>query len=252
VPTPERPINWHLHLWFLVSLMAYVATLPLWRPGLASAPVRRLLACAAARQGDALIMGLGLAIIAAEIAARTLYTAVFEPVVGKTEVAWLFRATLQYAPWFVLGAAAYVEPRLYEALHRVSWPAIAVAVAMKAAWVWGGGALSGPAATIAQAAAEEMATMAAATALLARRWLSGPRDWVTSMNDAVYTVYLFHFLIIYVLATTILPDTLPVHLRLGLVALGAFALGLALHRGAIARVPALALLFNGRTRLRAL
>ena len=196
----ERPANWHLHLWFLFSLAVYVALTPLAVPLMRSAPLRALARRAAALQGDLFVILLGLLAVAGEMAGRAVYGAVFEPVVGSTEFAWLFRATLQFAPWFLFGIVAFTERTFFEALHRISWPALVLAGGLVLANARLG--LGGGAGTALEVLAEEFTTLVAAAALFAlfRRSLSAARPWVAALNDAVYSIYLFHYVLIYALA----------------------------------------------------
>ncbi len=245
-PLPA-PVNWHLHLWFLFSLAIYVALLP------AVLPLLRRLEPAANRlaRGQADMVVLALAVIATlgEMAGRVVYGTLAEPVVDGTPVAWLCRGTLQYLPWFLIGALSFFSRPLFEAMHRLSWPALGLAGALQIGlWLV---PLDGGARVVFEVIAEEMTTFAIAAALFAlfRRALSGPSRIVTALNDAVYSVYLFHFLFIYTLGLFVFPDSLPFVLRFGLVCLGTFVAGFALHHGVIARIPLLRLLFNGKAGL---
>ena len=201
----------------------------------------------ARRQGDLVVIGTALFAIAGEMVGRAIYGGAFEPIVGETEFAWLFRATLQYAPYFLIGVAAYVARSLFEALHRISWPALAIAVALVI--VADRLALSGTAATALDVLAEEFATTTAACALLAlfRRFLSAPKAWVGALNDSVYSIYLFHYFVIYALAVWLVPIFDPFWVYYAFVAALTGGVAFALHRFIIARSRFLALLFNGKT-----
>ena len=246
-PAPVRPINWHLHLWFLFSLIAYMVLLPFFDPILKrlGAPVRWLLKA----PKDLQIGIIAVLMLSGEIASRIVYAAVFEPMVAKTPVAWLFRGTLQYMPYFLLGALTFHHRALFEALHRISWPTLLVGIGLTVLHRQLG--LSGTLDTMVQVVAEEILTVGVLTSLfaLARRLFSKASQTVSNFNDAVYSVYLFHYLAIYMLGLWVTTWPLPFVAQFALVIVLAFALTYALHRLVIRRVPLLHLLFNGKNRL---
>ena len=248
-PAPARPLNWHLHLWFLFTLIAYMALCPGLSPLLRTRPLARLLDWLATRPATVFAGLVAALMITGEIAGRALFALLFEPVVGDTPVSWLFRATLQYAPYFILGAAAWTHRPLFEALHRVSWPLVALGLALSVLRPLAG--LGGGLGTAFEIVAEETLTVALAMALfsLSRRWLSAPRASVAALNDAVYSIYLLHYLLIYALAVWVFGDLRPHWLQFIVICLATFALAFTLHRLVIRPVPLLYLLFNGKRRL---
>ena len=243
------PQSWHLHLWFLVALFVYVAAVPAVRPLLKSGAAQRALAWLAGR-GALTVPAVAALAVLSEIGMRVVWRLTFEDAADGTPFAWVPRATLTYWFYFAIGMAAFLHRPLFTALHRVSVPTFAAGAAFYGVWALLPGGVPDVAATMLQIAAEETITTAAfATLLLVfRRWLDEETGWVSRLSASVYTIYVFHFLLIYLIALAVGRGigTYPLY---ALAAVGSGVLGYALHVGLVARVPALGWLFNGRSRL---
>ncbi|MBM7067050.1 acyltransferase family protein [Actibacterium sp. 188UL27-1] len=242
----ERDTIWHLHLWFLFTLMVYMVFLPLVERLISWRPVHRAIDWIAHRQGDLLLAIVAVGIIAGELAGRATYSLAFEAWVGGTWADWLVIATLRNAPYFLLGAAAFRVPALFEALHRISWPMLSVGLILVFARPYL--PLSGGIDTLALVVSEETLTVAAAAALFAifRKMLSARTTVVTALNDAVYSIYLLHYFLIYGLAVWVLPGIQPFLWQYTLICLATLAISYGMHRLIIRNVPALRLLLNGK------
>jgi glucan biosynthesis protein C len=241
------PIDeWVSHLWFLVCLACYFAAAVL----------------AAAMGGARVLRGLadraGVSALAQRPAAFLLLLPLAN--IGVRAVFWEFPVlyslrplvTLdtigEYAPYFAVGMAANASPRFYESLTRFTPGAVGVAIAAGAlAFVPPPGVST--VARVIDLYAGYLWTWAAVHWVLVgfRATLDRPRPAIAALADAAYTIYLFHHLLVIVLAWWLIDSGLGVAVKFPLVILLTFTLTLALHRGVIRRVPLLRLLFNGHT-----
>ncbi|MBM9593909.1 acyltransferase family protein [Roseitranquillus sediminis] len=250
-PVPARgPQSWHLHLWFLVSLSVYVAAVPLIRPLLESRPLRAAID-RLARSGPLTVPLVALIAAGGEIATRIVWRLTFEAALEGGPFAWLPRATLGYWIYFLIGMAAFAHRPLFEAMHRISLVTFAAGLALYALLPRLPAGLPEPVRTVVEIAAEETITAAAVCALLLvfRAFLSGERIWVARLSASVYTIYLFHFTLIYALALALGPVVEGVYALYACVVPLTFGFGYVLHFGLVARVPALGWLFNGKYHL---
>jgi glucans biosynthesis protein C len=252
-PHPSAgPQVWHLHLWFLVSLSVYVALVPLVAPILRYAGTGRVLARLAGL-GLWLVPALAVLVVAHEIGMRGLWRMTLERPLADTPLNWLPRVTATYWVYFVIGMAAATHQALFEAMHRFSLPTFAAGFALYAVLAVLPADASPVGRTMLGLAAEETITIAAVCGLLGlfRRLFSEPRAWVARLSDSVYTIYLLHFLLIYLLALALhplVPGVLPLY---AVVTVLAGVTGYAFHHAVVARWPVMALLFNGRLPARA-
>jgi glucan biosynthesis protein C len=249
---PAGPQVWHLHLWFLVSLSVYVALVPLVVPVLRSAAAGRVLTRLAGL-GFWLVPVLAVLVVAHEIGMRGLWRVTLERPLADTPLSWLPRVTATYWVYFVIGMAAATHRALFEAMHRFSLPTFAVGGALYAVLAVLPGEASQVGRSMLGFAAEETITIAAVCGLLElfRRLFSEPRAWVARLSESVYTIYLLHFLLIYLLALALhpyVPGVLPLY---AVVTVLTGVTGYAFHHAVVARWPVMALLFNGKLPARA-
>lgn len=244
----EGPGVWLLHLWFLLSLWFYVAISPALGFVFNLAPAKRLAGRLAGWRPDVLIFALALAVAIGVMALRGFYAVILEPAIEGSRLAWTARATLQNLPYFMLGIAAYATPALFERLHRVSWPTLVLGLVLVLGLDRLGGALPDAAGTLAEIFARALLTVANIAALLwiSRALFSKANGFVAALTDSIYTVYLFHYLAIYVWGNLLAGDVTSDPLLYFVVTALTFLSTFALHRWVIARTPILTLMFNGR------
>ncbi len=243
--------NWHLHLWFLITLSIYVICAPVFLR-LASAPwIARVIGGLAARP-IAVVPVLAIAFTGFEIVARALLSISLGAIDGMSEQLFLVRATLAYMPYFALGIAMFAVRPMFEAMHRYCWWALIAGFGLGALLAISPAAVPGAAGRIAEISLRALATVAAMAALLRLfRTLIGSRGQAAEiLNRSVYTVYMVHYLIMYVLALTVFASVAnPILAHLGVAAL-AFVIGALFHFGVVERAPVLEFLLNGRSRPR--
>jgi glucans biosynthesis protein C len=245
------PIVWHLHLWFLISLAAYVASAPL---AVALAPrapalLRRLPDRLAALPGWLCVVVVAALIALAALGLRLGYEVALAPLMrgwADSDTIWLVRNTLYYWPMFLTGILIFHHQGFAARFQSFSLPALVlglVAVWLLRRFVPEGGNLW----EVLQILSRAFLTTAAIAALMAifARWFQRP-GLLSGAADAVYSIYILHFLVIYLIALALRPLGLgPASLFFAVAGL-TFVAVFALHRFIVAPVPLLSLMFNGK------
>ncbi|MCK9896389.1 glucans biosynthesis protein MdoC [Frankia sp. AgB32] len=246
IPHPQGELHWTLHLWFLIVLLVYV----LWAPA-AVALLSRLVAAgpfqrATARRLPMMTTTIVL-VVAVTIVLRGARRAVVEPVLGTGTTGELARFTLEFAPYFTLGVLLYLDRgRLLPLFQRPAPVLLAVSGAALLAGTrgWVPALASGTGMVLSQTVVSLALT--ATLFALAARLVPGPRAGARYLADASYTVYLFHFFWIYIIATLLRLNPALRWPQMLLVTLLAIGVTLAIHHFLILRSPFLRTMFNGR------
>lgn len=241
--------NWHLHLWFLFSLIAYAVVTPL----LLLILRRPLMIRAIDRYCDltdgwtvwANVLLVGMMVVAA----RTIYTGFVEQFSAATPFSWIAAATMTYFPYFLLGMLAFLNRRLFRSLHVLSWPGLILAGALYLGVQHFGADLPRAAERTLHWLGRTGLMMFIICALmhLFERYLNRPSQTLAFFVEASYTFYLFHILVIFTLAHLLAPFAMGnAYILYALtIALGT-PLALGIHRFLIAPVPLLRFIFNGK------
>ncbi len=250
-PTAGNDV-WHLHFWFLFSLIAFALLTPLLlalaRSPAILGPLGRL---AAARPRGLFWLTILLVGLASMLGSGT-YVVGLKPIVEGGPFAWIARATLFYFPFFLIGLVGFVCTPCFRALHRADPLALALFGTLFAAVSFGRDtlppALGGLLAAFSKAAL--VAAIVMALLQLFERVARAPSRLVTQAVGSAYTVYLFHMTVIYALANLLLPVTDDRLILFLIVVPVATVLLVQLHLRVIAPSPTLRFLFNGRTTAR--
>lgn len=239
----EGPMNWHLHLWFLIGLFVYSLLAPL---------VERLIdrGLAASRLSIArpeLAFFVMCAGVAAACLASRIGFELIKPVL-PVESHYVFKSLGNFLPFYALGMLLFAAAGMREIFSRVHWLQTLASCALLFLATEQGGEDSGRAQETLILCAQTYVAMTLSSLLfwVAGKWVRGGNETVRQLSDSAYSVYLFHFIAIYVFAH-LLRGVIPGSMSLlTLVAVATFASTLCFHRFVIRRVPALGLLFNGK------
>jgi glucan biosynthesis protein C len=240
------PLVWHLHLWFLFSLTFYI---------LMAFPMRRLLLRDRFNRvldlcGESLPAFVYPAFIALLVAiAVVLMRLVAEVLENWTGESWLVRITLGYWPFYLLGMTLYWRRLDWDKVHRLDPLTFVLSLAAYALfWQLEASSISGNFAEAVRIFALTLARCGMIFLLLYLFRALFNRQTVigAELSDSIYTVYIFHFLVIYLIASILLgtPNNSPVAFFTVSVitAIATFSL----HRFVIRPVPAFRFMFNGR------
>jgi peptidoglycan/LPS O-acetylase OafA/YrhL len=241
-----RPM-WFMHLWFLLSLTVYAFCAPalVWLAG--AAPAGRVVA-GLERIGP----GPGLLVVTLLVAGVAVVLRGFSDVVlGPRLPEWgefIAQRTFYYFAFFAAGVFGYRHRMLFETFHRVAIVGLVL---------FGGAYLAHVAwEPLVPGAVERLLfwfvrtgfvfLIVCALLAVARRLVTRASPLLTRMTDGVYSFYLFHFLMVYLLANLLRLVTDNLYLIFAGIVLAGFPLLFLLHERVIAPSPLLRLLFNGK------
>ncbi|MBX6388967.1 MAG: acyltransferase family protein [Frankia sp.] len=246
VDPPDGPLIWHLHLWFLISLLVYTLLTPALAAALARTSHTAAYRWLVASRPRALALLFGFLIVTT-LVLKGIYQVVLEPVVGPTPFGFLFEVTLRYLPFFTIGLAIFLDrPRLLPVFRRPTLVPLAVTgVLLYAGETGRAGALASGAGNVLVNSVFALAVVVNLFALFSRLFARA-RPAARYAADAAYTVYLFHYFAIYLIATVLSVGTDAGFGMLLLVSVLTFAVTLAVHHFLIRRFRLLAKVFNGK------
>jgi glucan biosynthesis protein C len=247
------PMNWHLHLWFLAALFVY-----------------SLLAPFLGKMVDAFLKGSGhnarrthflgsefkFLAICASVAVACLGARVGFEVIKPllpVDARYVVRSIGNFLPFYTLGMVLFASTGLRAVFSKVHWIQVVLSCGLLFAVHRYAGPNPGRLAEVSILVVQSYVALSLSSLLF---WLAGKlvkreSPTVRFLSDSAYSVYLFHFLMIYLFAF-LLRDRVPQgNLMLALVAAGTFCSLICLHAFVIRRVPALAFLFNGKPLKRA-
>ncbi len=246
LPLPG-PMVWHLHLWFLISLFLYALLTPALAALAGSGPATRFVRWLTGLRGSAGLLLLTLLFGVTVTLMRGLNDAVVTPLFFRPD-AFLPMATLNYFAYFAVGVLAFRHRDLFDLMHRLFWPGLLL---------FGGAYLLHPLFEDELPRTLERVTYWIARAgfiflivcglmAVARRLVTRGTPMLSRLTDGVYSFYIFHFLIIYIIANLLRPFTDNAYLTFAVILAAGFPLLFLIHERLIARSALLTLLFNGK------
>jgi len=240
---PQGPMNWHLHLWFLFALFIYSLLAPA-----AERIVDKALAAVnfAIRPPGIAFLAMSVGMMGACLVSRIGFELVKDALPESSH--YVIRSIGNFLPFYVLGMFLFASPRLREVFSTVHWIQLVVSCSLLFVVTHLGGEDPGRMVEVAILSLQTYVAMTLSSLLfwIAGKWVRGENETARRLSDAAYSVYLFHFLSIYLFAHLLRGVVPGSMLLLGLVAVSTFIATLFLHRFVIQRVPLLALLFNGK------
>lgn len=250
----EGPMNWHLHLWFLVALFVY----SLLAPFLGRA-VDAVMSASYGRTPRSWTLGklaplvpglkfltLSLMVCAACVAARIAFELV-KPTL-HVEAHYVVRSIGNFLPYYTLGMVLFASIELRNIFSKARWFQTTLSCGLLYLSSRVAGDNAGRVQEVAILVAQTYTALCLSSLLfwLAAKLVRKENPAARALSDAAYTVYLFHFLSLYVFAIFLRPvisQTIPLLIA---ISVATFATTLGLHRFVIRRVPVLELLFNGK------
>lgn len=235
------------HLWFLGCLVVYFALVALAAPAL-----RRLaeweLSTSSRGQTLALAGVTAAAVVAPVVVAA--FGSIFAPW-PQMYILGVIRplTVLQFLPFFAVGLMLCAFPALLERFSRVTWTALALAGLGGAGLYFAellGGTIGKALAMMAEALLAWMAIRAVFT--LFRRFADHPSGTFRYLSDASYSIYLFHHVIVIMVATWLLPVEMAPGLKFIVVLAIVSVASVSIYHVLIRRSALLSYLFNGAVR----
>ena len=251
---PKGPMNWHLHLWFLVALFVYSLLAPL-----LGRAVDAVMIASHDRTPRSWTLGklaplvpglkfftLSLMVCAGCVGARVAFELI-KPLL-HVEAYYVVRSIGNFLPYYALGMVLFASIELRNIFSKARWFQIILSCGLLFLSHRAAGENAGRVQETAILAAQTYAAICLSSLLfwLAAKWVRKESTLARSLSDAAYTVYLFHFLSLYVFAIflrPLIPQAIPLLIA---ISVATFAMTLGLHRFVIRRIPVLELLFNGK------
>lgn len=237
------PMNWHLHLWFLLALFVYSLLAPV---------VERVIdrGLAASRFSilppEPAFLAMCAGVTAGCLASRIGFELVRDALPQGSH--YVIRSIGNFLPFYILGMLLFASPRLRDVFSKVHWLQVVVSCSLLLFATRVAGPDPGRMEEVAILCLQTYVAVCLSGLLfwLAAKWVRGENETARRLSDSAYSVYLFHFLSIYLFAHLLKVFIADSMTLLTLVAVATFVATLALHRFVISRVPLLALLFNGK------
>lgn len=251
---PQGPMNWHLHLWFLLALFIYSLLAPflgravdaMMKASVDRTPRPWTLGKLAPLVPGLKFFTLSLMVCAGCVGARIAFELI-KPAL-HAEAHYVVRSIGNFLPYYALGMVLFASIELRNIFSRARWFQIILSCALLYLSHRAAGGNPGRIHEVAILIAQTYAAICLSSLLF---WLAGKlvrkeSPLVRSLSDAAYTVYLFHFLSLYLFAILLHPlifQTIPLLIT---ISVATFATTLGFHRFVIRRIPVLELLFNGK------
>ena len=205
-PAMKGTWNWHLHVWFLGVLLCLAALFSTSAIRWMDSAVN-LLRPKLRRLPDGFMLFIAAGVVAtAALAARLTYEVVGKPLASES-FHFPLRAIGYYAGFYCFGMLMFASPRLLRSFHRFNWLQIVVA----GLFLWGARAVQpsipDKAGEVLRLLAEVYVALMFASALFAafERLFSKETPLMRFIAESAFTVYLFHYLVIYLCAFAIRP-----------------------------------------------
>jgi glucan biosynthesis protein C len=250
LPLPG-PTVWHLHLWFLISLFVYAMLTPMLLQLAGSGTVTRLVDRLGGRSATVRLLVLALTVGVAVVILRGLADQVLRPLM-PVWADFLIQATCNYFAYYAAGLFAWRHRLLFEAMHSLFWVGLAL---------FGAAYLLHPVFADQMPRSLERTTywvarsgliflIVCALLAVAQRLVTKGSPLLSRLTDGVYSFYIFHFLVIYVVANLVKPFTGNLYLTYAVILIVGYPLLFLIHERLVARSALLTLLFNGKSVVR--
>jgi len=247
---PEGPMNWHLHLWFLIALLVYSLLAPLLGKAVDHA-LRLSWAGERITYQEGVFLWTGIAMAVACLGSRVVFEIV-KPALPP-DAHYVVRSVGNFLPFYTLGMVLFASPAVREVFSKVHWTQTMLSCLLLAGAHWLGGENPSRFTEIMILAAQTYVAVCLSSLLfwVAGRWVRTESPTARSLSDSAYSVYLFHFLFLYLFAFLFRPWIANPVVLLVTISAATFLSTLCLHRFVIRRIPVLELLFNGKLPRRA-
>ena len=242
---------WHLHLWFLISLFIYAALAPLVLKLAVTRPVEAAVAWLIRLPVWARMTLLSLLVAACVVLTRGFADVVVSPFVPH-QLEFISQRTFNYAAFFMMGLVAYRHRALFDTMHTIFWPGLILFGALLYVHPMWAAELPRSIERVAYwfVRSALIFTIVCALLELFRRMVKTGSPMLSRLTDGVYTFYIFHFLVIYIIANLVHPLTNNLYVIFAAIMIIGYPLLFLIHEKLIAPSPLLTLLFNGKVKPR--
>lgn len=253
------PMNWHLHLWFLAALFIYSLLAPfigrlvdaIMQGSAGRSPRPWTLGKLAPVVPGLKFLAICLMVCAACVASRVAFELI-KPAL-HAEAHFVVRSIGNFLPYYALGMVLFAAPELRANFSKVHGLQVVLSSALLFVAHRSAGEDPGRLHEVAILVSQTYLAVCLSSFLfwLAEKCVRKENPVARSLSEAAYSVYLFHFLVLYLFAflfRPLVPGPIPL---LVVISAATFVTTLCLHRFVIRRIPVLELLFNGKPLRRA-
>jgi len=244
----EGPGVWLLHLWFLVSLVSYVLLYPLFSRTSRNKFLTKLMEFLTRQNGELAVLYFAIAMAVGVVGMRVAFELTVKRFVVDGPLFWVFLASFTYMPYFVVGVFLNQQKALFERLHYIGWIALCIGGVGIICESIIRDMLSDRMQTVSVLLSRHFVTGALIPALLLifRRFLNQENKIVTVLSQSMYTIYLLHFLLIFLVGMVVTPFVPFDLLAYFVICVVTIVIGLVIHTKLVMKAPILLLLINGR------
>ena len=241
------PINWHLHLWFLVALFVYSILAPVIQRAV-DVGMRIVGPKSPLKSGESIFLAMAAAVVGGCIGARVVFEYVLEPWLPDS-LDFVTRSVGNYLPFYALGMLLFAAPRLRVVFSQVHWiQTILSCVLLAGAHELPDSVPNLIGETLVLAAQTYVAICLSSLLFWgSEKWVGSESKTARSLSESAYTVYLFHFLVLYLCAFAFRDLVANSFALLCLISAVTFVITLGIQHFVIRKVALLELLFNGKT-----
>lgn len=250
IAAAKGPINWHLHLWFLIALFIYSMLAPLMERAV-DFGVKLVGRKERVRFSGGVFLGIGAGMALACIGFRVIFELIKPGLPG--EMHYVVRSVGNFLPFYALGMLLFASPPLRGVFSKLHLIQTVLSCALLAGINRVGGGDPGRMVEVLILAVQTYVAVCLSSLLfwVAGKWVKAENPVARSLSDAAYSVYLFHFVVLYVSAFVFRPWIPDGFALLAVISAATFVFTFCLHRFVIRRVPLLELIFNGKPARRA-
>jgi glucans biosynthesis protein C len=246
LPLPG-PTVWHLHLWFLISLFVYATLTPALLEVAGAGPAERAVERLSRLPAGAQLFALALLVGALVMVLRGVADQLLKPMLPQA-THFLVQATCNYFAYYAVGLLAWRHRLLFDSMHRTFWVGLGLFGAAYALHPLFADQLPRGLERLTYwvARAGFIFLIVCALLAIARRLVTKGSPLLSRLTDGVYSFYIFHFLVIYLIANLLKPFIDNVYLTYAIILIAGYPLLFLIHERLIARSALLTLLFNGK------
>lgn len=244
-----RPTHWQLHLWFLFSLLVYVMLTPLMMAIVGLPTLRRSFAKFNTLQPGIRLVVLAICAGVSVTAGLGFYVIALEKTLDGTSFSHIAQNSINYMPFYMIGIMSFVHPCVYKALHHVSWSALLLCAFAAAVLIFAADNRPDDRAgqVLYHISKNTITLISVAIICTCAKYIFYKKNiLVDYVGQRIYTGYIFHLTVIYLLAVALKSADISPIIQFLLISIATLVIVFWLHGHVIMRFPVLQLLFNGR------
>lgn len=239
---------WHLHLWFLFSLIIFACLTPIALKAAQSGFGQRIITLYLNRTGRLSLICTCILTGLLSVALRAVNDQILRPHVADGPFQWIVMASMHNLSFFALGVIAFSNSRFFLVLHQLSFTSLALFGIVYGLTPYLEDDLPRGLYKLIYYVSQVGFSVAIIAALinLFNRYISKSHHILTLFTKSSYSFYLFHYVYIFFIANLMLSVTSNSYLIFGMILITGYPFLLWFHLRIISGNPVLSRLFNGK------